>query len=499
MLSVTYAGSLMADGETAEVEGRLRDAERWLDDADQPSIEPSGKGTDRVVADHDAFRRLPATIAIYRAAQAQGAGDIDGVMAHASRALEATAVDDHFERGAASGFLALAHWRTGNLETAYAHWVDTMASLQRAGHAVDALGCIRALAEIRIAQGRLQDAKRLYDRGLTLANERAGSVLRGAADLHVGLAGVLIEWNDVSSALEHLAASEELGEQAGLALNPFRWRVAKARVREVEGDRAGALELLDEAERVYVGEFYPDVRPVGALRARLWIAAGRLAEATDWAADVGISVEDELSYLREFEHVTLARLLMARAGSDTSGELLRSALALLERLSAAADAGGRLRSLIEVLVLQAAVYERLGDRRAAEDSLERSLTLAEADRPVRVFVDEGVPMIRLLATAIGRGVAVGYARALLDAVSNSEERIYGTRGLVEPLSSRELDVLRLLATDLDGPGIARELVVGVSTVRSHTKSIYAKLAVNSRRAAVRRAEELGLLASAGAN
>jgi LuxR family maltose regulon positive regulatory protein len=108
-------------------------------------------------------------------------------------------------------------------------------------------------------------------------------------------------------------------------------------------------------------------------------------------------------------------------------------------------------------------------------------------------------MIRLLATAIGRGVAVGYARALLDAVSNSEERIYGTRGLVEPLSSRELDVLRLLATDLDGPGIARELVVGVSTVRSHTKSIYAKLAVNSRRAAVRRAEELGFLSSAGAN
>jgi LuxR family maltose regulon positive regulatory protein len=499
VLSVTYAGSLMANGETAEVEGRLRDAERWFDDADQPTVEPSGKGTDMVVADYDAFRRLPATIAIYRAAQAQGAGDIDGVMALANRALEVTAADDHFERGAASGFLALAHWRTGNLETAYAHWVDTMASLQRAGHAVDALGCIRPLAEIRIAQGRLQDAKRLYDRGLALANERAGFVLRGAADMHVGLAGLLIEWNDVSLAREHLATSEDLGEQAGLALNPYRWRVAKARVREVEGDRDGALELLDEAERVYVGEFYPDVRPVGALRARLWAATGRLVEATHWAADVGISVDDELSYLREFEHVTLARVLMARAGSDTSGALMRSALALLERLSAAADAGGRLRSLIEILVLQAVVYERLGDRRRAEDPLERSLTLAESDRPVRVFVDEGAPMVRLLTTAVGRGIAVGYARALLDAITNSEERNDGKRDLVEPLSSRELDVLRLLATDLDGPGIARELVVGVSTVRSHTKSIYAKLAVNSRRAAVRRAEELGFLSSAGAN
>jgi LuxR family maltose regulon positive regulatory protein len=147
---------------------------------------------------------------------------------------------------------------------------------------------------------------------------------------------------------------------------------------------------------------------------------------------------------------------------------MRSALALLERLSAAADAGGRLRSLIEILVLQAVVYERLGDRRRAEDPLERSLTLAESDRPVRVFVDEGAPMVRLLTTAVGRGIAVGYARALLDAITNSEERNDGKRDLVEPLSSRELDVLRLLATDLDGPGIARELVVGVSTVRSHT-------------------------------
>jgi LuxR family maltose regulon positive regulatory protein len=499
VLSVTYAGSLMANGETAEVEGRLSDAERWLDEASHRTDELSDDGTDMVVADYDAFRRLPATIAIYRAAQAQGAGDIDGVITQANRALEATAADDHFERGAASGFLALAHWRTGNLDTAYPHWADTMSSLQRAGHAVDALGCIRPLAEIRIAQGRLQDARRLYNRGLTLATERPGPVLRGAADMHVGLAGLSVEWNDLAAAREHLAASEELGEQAGLALNPYRLHVAKARVTEVEGHRDAALELLREAERVYVGEFYPDVRPAGALRARLWLAMGRLAEAEEWAVDAGLAADDELSYLHEFEHVTLARVLMARAASDTSGELMRRALALLERLSAAADAGGRLRSLIEILVLQAVVYERLGDPRAAERPLERALTLAESDRPVRVFVDEGGPMVRLLTTAVGRGIAVGYARALLVAITNSADRIGDKRDFVEPLSARELDVLRLLATDLDGPGIARELVVGVSTVRSHTKSIYAKLAVNSRRAAVRRAEELGFLTSAGAN
>jgi LuxR family maltose regulon positive regulatory protein len=498
VLSVTYAGALMANGEVADVEGRLRDAEQWLDATAGPGEERSGEAPDMVVVDEEAFRRLPATIAIYRAAQAQGAGDVATAMAQAQRALDATRADDHFERGAASGFLALAHWRNGDLETAYGQWTETLASLQRAGHAVDALGCIRPLAEIRIAQGRLREAMRLYERGLTLATEHGAPVLRGAGDMHVGMSGLLIEWNELDAAREHLSTSKELGDHAGLALYPYRWHVAMARIREVEGDFDGAHELLDEAERLYVSEFYPDARPVAALRACLWIAQGRLADAVAWVSDRRLSVDDDLTYLLEFEHLVLARVLMARGQREKDDEPTRSALTLLERLEAAAEATGRGRGLIEAVVLQAVIHQRWGDAAVAQELLERALTLAEPDGYVRVFVDEGAPIASLLARAVGRGIAVGYSRRLLGAFAKTDERTETGQGLVEPLSQRELEVLRLLATELDGPGIARELVVGVSTVRTHTKSIYAKLAVNSRRAAVRRGEELGLLTRAGA-
>ena len=493
VLSVTYAGALMANGEVADVEARLRDAERWLD-ATADAGSGSGTGASgMVVVDEEAFRRLPATISIYRAAQAQGLGDVVSAMTHARRALDLTSDDDHFERGAAAGFLALAHWRTGDLEVAHRFWTDTMASLQKAGHAVDALGCIRPLAEIRIAQGRLREAMRLYERGLRLATEHGPPVLRGAADMHVGMSGLLIEWGELDPARQHLQMSKELGDHAGLALYPYRWRIAMARIREVEGDLDGALELLNEAERQYVSEFYPDVRPVGALRARLWVAQGRLAEAMAWASDRGLAVENDLSYLREFEHITLARVLMAQFQLDDDDRSMRDALALLERLQVAAEEGGRMRSVIEILVLQALAHERRRDVPASLGPLERALTLAEPEGFVRSFVDEGSSMAALLTVAARKGIVAEYVRRLLAGSGERDDRARTRQGLVEPLSEREVEVLRLLATELDGPGIARELVVGLSTIRTHTKNIYAKFGVNNRWAAVRRGEELGLL------
>lgn len=215
-----------------------------------------------------------------------------------------------------------------------------------------------------------------------------------------------------------------------------------------------------------------------------------------WVSEGGLSIDDDLSYLREFEHLVFARVLMARGQRDKDEEPTRSAMMLLERLEAGAEAAERSDSLIEVLVLQAVAHERLGDAAAAQVPLERALTLAEPEGYFRMFVDEGAPMASLLTAAVRGGIAPAHAAQLLRAVGATDERSEAGQALVEPLSQRELEVLRLLATELDGPSIARELVVGVSTVRSHTKSIYAKLAVNSRRAAVRRGEELGLLSRA---
>jgi LuxR family maltose regulon positive regulatory protein len=201
-----------------------------------------------------------------------------------------------------------------------------------------------------------------------------------------------------------------------------------------------------------------------------------------------------LTYLREFEHVTLARVLLAWSRGERGGRSLPDAVGLLERLLAAAEAGGRMGSALEILVLLALAHRARGDARAARAALERALELAEPEGYVRVFADEGAPIAALLEESAAQGGARDYARRLLAALGQAKPRPPAGPALVEPLSERELDVLRLLASELDGPDIARELVVSLNTLRTHTKNIYAKLGVNSRRAAVRRAEELDLLA-----
>jgi LuxR family maltose regulon positive regulatory protein len=149
--------------------------------------------------------------------------------------------------------------------------------------------------------------------------------------------------------------------------------------------------------------------------------------------------------------------------------------------------------MIELLVLQALAGQTRGDTRAASVPLERALALAEPEGYVRVFVDEGPPLAALLQAAAKGGIAPRYMQRLLTHFGTPVGEPHARQNLIEPLSERELDVLRLLATDLDGPEIASQLMVSLNTLRTHTKSIYTKLGVNSRRAAVRRADELALL------
>ncbi len=502
VLSVAYAWVLLAAGELDEVEARLRDAEQWLDTSsdvgDRGELHETratrlAESAQMVVVNEEEFRRLPAAIALYRAVRAQARGEVTDAVRFARRTLELVPEDDHLVRGAAAAVLGLASWASGDLETAYRTYAEGMARVQRAGHLADAVGGAIALADIRIAQGRLREAMSIYERGVQLATQQDAPTLRGTADLYMGMSELYREWNDLDAATQHLARSQELSEQAGLPQHPYRWCIAMARIKEARGDFAGALDLLHEAERQYVGDVSPNVRPVAALVARVWVAQGRLDDALDWARERGLSADDELTYLREFEHITLARVLLACPQRHYADGALREAIDLLERLLDAAHAGKRTGSIIEILVLQALAHQAHGNMHAALVALQRALTLAEPEGYVRLYVDEGPPMAALLEAAKKHEIALSYVRQLLAALGAAEEGPPVTQTLIEPLSDRELQVLRLLATDLDGPEIARELVVSLNTLRTHTKNIYSKLGVNSRRAAVRRAEELALL------
>jgi LuxR family maltose regulon positive regulatory protein len=235
------------------------------------------------------------------------------------------------------------------------------------------------------------------------------------------------------------------------------------------------------------------VRPIAALKARVWIAQGKLSEARSWAQNRGVSATDDLSYVQEFEHISLAAVLLAQGIHDGADDTIVEAADLTERLLAAAEDGGRHGAAIEILVVQALARHARGDLAGAMASLDRAVALAEPEGYVRVFIDEGPRMRALLKLAAKRPNAPSYVRRLLAALVTAEGAAAVAQPLIEPLSERELEVLRLLGTDLGGPDIARELVVSLSTVRTHTQNIYAKLGVNSRRAAIRRAVELDLL------
>ncbi|HEX6779006.1 MAG TPA: LuxR C-terminal-related transcriptional regulator, partial [Ktedonobacterales bacterium] len=415
-------------------------------------------------------------------------------------------------------------WASGDLETAHKSYAEGMALVQRAGNLSDAIGCAIALADIRIAQGRLREAMRTYERGLQLASEQGAPILRGMADMYVGMSELHRERDDLHAAMQHLLRSKELGEHTGLPQNRYRWRVAMARILVAQGDLDGALDLLGEAERLYMGDFFPNVRPIAAWKTRVWIAQGRVSDALDWARERGLSVSDEPSYLYEFEHITLARILLARYKSERADRSLHEAVGLLERLLHAAEKGERTGSVLEILVLQALAHQMQGDIAAALVPLERALTLAEPEGYVRIFMDEGPPMAALLAKlhehsrkrprAAATNVPLAYIEQLLallreeraarpgddeaqegtsPAATSSTSASTPAQSLLDPLTERELEVLRLIAAGLSNRDIAARLVLALSTVKSYVNTIYGKLQVESRTQAVARARALHLL------
>ncbi|MBA2288887.1 MAG: helix-turn-helix transcriptional regulator, partial [Chloroflexia bacterium] len=498
VLSVNYAfASLSRDGLEA-AEARLRDAERWLEtptNVPQPRDAPSDE---MVVVDQKGFRSMPGTIAVARAYCAGARGDVAGMMEYAHQALDLLAAEDNLWRGAAAAILGIAYWTNGDLEPAYRSFTEGKARLETTGYTQFEISSVHSLADIRIAQGRLREAARIYEQALRLATEQGGRVW-GTSDLYVGLSDLHRERNDLEIATQYLLRSKELGEHMALADTRHRWYVAMARVKAIEGDLVSALDLLDEAERQYVENPDPDVRPIAALKTQGWVAQGRLADALDWVRERGLTVDDDISYLREFEHLTLVRILVARYRHEREDRFVHDASGLLERLLDAAEEGERTGSIIEILVLLALAREAQGDISHAIQPLERALALAEPEGYVRLFVDEGLPMKTLLSEASAQGILPYYTSRLLAAfdvdgrIRQEPSCLPAVQSLADPLSQRELEVLQLIAQGLSNREIGERLFLALDTVKGHNRKIFGKLDVQRRTEAIVRARELGLL------
>lgn len=487
-------------GELETGEDYLRDAERWLaagSDLDDGSVVSRDEMT---VTDHEASRFLPATVTSARAYIAQARGDMALAVSHACRALDLLPESEHLRRGIPASIVGLATWMKGDLETAYDSFAEAISSFHLGGNVLFAITGSYILAEITVAQGRLQKAIEIYEQALQLASEQGNLVRRGMADLYSGMSELHCERYNLEAATEYLALSENLGKRAGLPRWEYRWCLARAQVKRAQGDLDGASNVLDEAERAYVRGPVPDLRTVSAMRARLWIVQGRLEEAMAWAREQGLSSDDVLSYPREHDYLTLARLLLARFRREGQRALMGQTLVLLERLLSEARQGKRMGSVIEALVLQALAHEAQGDTSAALVSLERALTLAAPQGYVRMFLDEELPMKGLLAQADARGIVPDYTSQLLQAFKGEgghpappNQPTTASQTLIEPLSPRELEVLELLAQGLSNREIGERLFLALSTVKGHNSRIYGKLHVRRRTEAVARARELGLL------
>ncbi|MEO6044376.1 MAG: LuxR C-terminal-related transcriptional regulator [Tepidiformaceae bacterium] len=473
VLSTYYGHALQGVGDMEGSALRLADAERFM-------VENAPHA---VVFDQKSFAMLPALVAVARGYLAMTARDPELTAEFATRALALLSDDQTHWRGTAIALLGLAHWIRGDLEPAQALHSQAVSNFENARDTGLAITSAYHDAELLKARGHLNEAERRLSSSLRFVAQQGGEI-RGGANLHLGLSELRCERNDLDGAVRELA----LAEQAGVypPRTPFRFLLAQARLVQCRGALEETAALLIEAGQLHVRGAVPDYRPVAAWLARVRALQGRFDKALDWVRDRGLSTDDELNYGQEYEHISLARILLAR---NAEGDA-RDARGLLERLLEAARAGKRLGTAREISMLLASVCWASGDEALAISALEPALLGAQPEGFVRLFLDEGPKISPLLRIAAERGIAPDFCRQLLGALVDSPAS--GVGGL-DALSEREAEVLRLLATELSGPAIAGRLVVSLHTLRSHTKNIYGKLGVNSRRAAVRRATELGLL------
>jgi LuxR family maltose regulon positive regulatory protein len=361
------------------------------------------------------------------------------------------------------------------------------------------------LADVEMHQGQLQQAAELLQQGKQLGTGSDGQLLPIAGLAHMALGEILRERNDLDAAMHNLRTGIGLARQWGIHILLVDSTIALARLYQACGDGNGALQVLRDFEvQTHDAWNTPWHRAqLAACRARLWLAQGQRALASQWAQDYAARLEADAPELRPlvkygFAHTTLARVRLAEGRPE-------EAVQLLTRLLTVAEAGGWVGDVIEFLALQALAQQMQGASTQALTTLGRALALAEPQGYVRIFVDEGTPMAALLAQSAERRVQsdplFNYIEHLLRAFPEPQRQaqivlrstLERSNALIEPLSERELEVLRLLAAGLESPEIARELVISVSTARTHIKNIYGKLSVHGRVQAIERARTLGLV------
>jgi LuxR family maltose regulon positive regulatory protein len=464
--------------------GRMDDVEPLLQNARNAS------GT---LEDEADVRRISGYIAAIDAYTAYIRADRTGAERLAREALDKLPDKDAMARGFAATMLGISLRMSGDLEAAEKDFNIAISTSQALGDSHVAVTTLCDLAGLQIMQGKLHEATNTCQEALLLGDEhfrRSGWRLPVLGHAYGRLSQITYEWNDLEATINYATKGIELSEQGKLAEILVDNLVFLATARQAIGDWDGASNALKRAKRIAHNlspwyAFMVDTYEIG-----LRLAQGDEETVDRWVVDV-MSSKPKIRPQYGLKNITLIRALIAQNRLNKAWEVLARPLEKAEEAIA-------MSFVIKMLVLKALILRGFNKVDQAVITLERALSLAEPEGFVRTFLDEGEPVGKLLRKAVARGAAVDYGSGLLAALEEETEiqiQMGRTivRPLVDPLSERELEVMRLLTTHLSSTDIARELTISVNTVRTHIKNIYSKLDVHSREEAVQKAEKLHLL------
>jgi len=482
-LCMAYAWALLFTGQAGAAEPRLQDAERALA---QRVASPLAASDEHKIAP------LLGEVALLRLLFARYQEDLPKTIELSQLGLEQIDEDDFFARGLVYLSLGVALRLSGDVTGAVQACTEAVRLCRAAGNIMAAMISAYNLSRLYGLQGQLHRAAETCRQVLQSAEGWTGP---GLGMVYLGTADVLYEWNELAAAEQHVREALALGEPGGylgLLINGY---TLLARIRQACGDVQGAHQAIHKLEQAVQQRdlLQTSVQEIAAYRAWFSLMEGNLRASACWAQTIEPDPDDRLDTLREFQWITLVRVLLAQGRPD-------EARPLLERLLHTAEAEGRMGKVIEILALQALMWQACGDTAGALAALKRALALAEPEGYIRTFVDEGAPMARLLYQAASRGIAPKYVSELLASFDASEHGRVGetlpypcTQPLIEPLTPREVEVLRLIAAGLMNQEIANQLFISVATVKRHITNIYSKLGVSHRTQALTRAQELSLL------
>ncbi|MCB9455068.1 MAG: hypothetical protein H6671_03665 [Anaerolineaceae bacterium] len=426
-------------------------------------------------------------LAAVRAAYAIRREELQLAITLSQQALTLIPEDRLIWRSAVLLGLGIAHGELGDMDTAGYYLTDAVIQAEASGNPFIAIIAIYNQGRMLIHQGHLQQAAQTFQQALQRA-EQSQVPFPIAGTAHIGLGHLLYEWNDLEAAADHLHTGIEQCRQLGNLEAPVRGYMNLACIKLAQKDMDEAITMNAMAEQIAQrANLKRMAERVVTHRARIWLLKGDIEAAAHWAQKSGLALADEPDFLRETDYLTLAQIAIIQGNAW-------QALSQLEMLRSRAEASGRIYSVIRALAVEALAWQTLDQTGRALETLERALSLAETNGFIRVFADMGKPMATLLRHAASGGILPGYVGRLLGAFGPASPYQSGAnQPLIDPLSERELEVLQLIVNGLSNPEIAEELVVAMSTVKTHIKKIYRKLNVSSRTQATVRARELALV------